>query len=230
MKKYSIVMASIVALVFAAGSFAEPEGGAPAPKPEQDAAPYHDRPSGLPEDELRDMVSTIMMVRISRSLELSDEQTVVMVKHMQEMRDSLSKLYEERDTAMDALRALAEKENATDGEINTQLQALMSIDEKRVQAKRDAFEKISSGFTTKQKAKLYITLQDFEGQLRRMMARAKEMGEDAVREKFQHWERGDGPRDPMDRPMVRQFMKDRRPGPETQEGEAPKAPEEKKAE
>jgi hypothetical protein len=35
------------------------------------------------------------------------------------------------------------------------------------------------------------------------------MGEDAIRERFRSWERGEG-HGPMDRPMVREFMKNRK--------------------
>lgn len=211
--------------VLALPAFAEPQAGDPAKKAEQSAPPRGGHPGGFPDEDLRDMVSTIMMVRVSRSLELTDEQTVIMVKHMQEMRDSLSKLYDERDKTMNALREVTAKEGATDDEINAQLQALISIDDKRLQAKKDAFDKISSGFTAKQKATLYITLQEFEGQMRKMMSRAKEMGEDVIREKFQQWNREGGPHGPMmDRPMVRQYMKERRPGPPAREGETPPPP------
>ena len=83
------------------------------PKAENQAAtqagPRHEGPGGLKDDEIRDIVSTILMVRVSRSLELSDEQTVILVKHMQEMREEVSKLYRQRDDVMTSLRALIDK-------------------------------------------------------------------------------------------------------------------------
>jgi hypothetical protein len=203
-------------LTFAVCAFSavgEPEA---APKAEaaaeQKDAPRHDNTSSIPEEDLREMVSTILMVRVSRSLELSDEQTVVMVKHMQEMRDELTKIYSERDEMTKALRELSEKEGASDDEISAKLQGLMEVDQKRAQAKRSTFEKVSAGLTPKQKAKLYLTLQEFEGQMRKMMVRAKEMGDDAIREKFQEWNRGDGQHRPAERPAVKEFMKNRRLG------------------
>lgn len=196
-----------------APAFSQPET-VPTPKDDVKAAvgeggPHHDGPGGIPDDELREMVSTILMVRVSRDLDLTDEQTVILVKHMQEMRDELSKLYEGRDVAMKALRDLVADDSATDDAINAKLQELMSIEEKRAGAKRVAFEKLSAGLTTKQKGKLFVTLQDFEMQMRKMMSRAKDMGEDAIRERFKNWERGEG-HGPMDRPMVREFLKNRK--------------------
>lgn len=208
-----------------APAFAQPEGP-PRPKDDAKAAadadgPRHDGPGGIADDELREMVSTILMVRVSRDLDLTDEQTVILVKHMQEMRDELSKLYEERDAAMKSLRELLGNEATTDEAIDAKLQELMGIEEKRGGAKRTAFEKLSAGLTSKQKGKLFVTLQDFEGQMRKMMSRAKDMGEEAIRERFRSWERGEG-HGPMDRPMVREFMKNRK-GPE--EGGAATNPE-----
>ncbi|MCC6796805.1 MAG: hypothetical protein IT366_16930 [Candidatus Hydrogenedentes bacterium] len=204
------------------------------PKPKEDVksavaedGSRHEGPGGIPDDELREMVSTILMVRVSRDLDLTDEQTVILVKHMQEMRDELSKLYEERDVAMKALRDLVANDSATDDAINAKLQELISLEEKRAGAKRVAFEKLSAGLTTKQKGKLFVTLQDFEMQMRKMMSRAKDMGEDAIRERFKNWERGEG-HGPMDRPMVREFMKNRK-GPEDG-GDAPKPENESKPE
>jgi hypothetical protein len=224
-----------IAAALAIGALAIPAVGEPdnaPPKAEHQAGtqegPRHEGQGGLKDDEIRDMVSTIMMVRVSRSLELSDEQTVILVKHMQEMREETSKLYRQRDDVMASLRAQVGNEGATDDEVNAKLQELISIEDKRHQVKKDAFDKISAGFTAKQKAKLFITLQEFEGQMRRMVQRAKEMGEDALREKIQEWNRGDGPpRGPADRPAAKQFMKNRRPGPPPAEGETPVAPETK---
>ncbi len=205
-----------------APAFAQPEGS-PKPKDEAKAAdtsgPHGDGPGAIPEEDIREMVSTILMVRVSRSLDLTDEQTVILVKHMQEMRDELSKTYQERDAAMKSLRELVENEATTDDAIDAKLKELISIEEKRSGAKRAAYEKLSAGLTAKQKGKLFITLQDFEGQMRKMMSRAKDMGEDAVRERFRSWERGEG-HGPMDRPMVREFMKNRKDSEEG--GEKPK--------
>lgn len=216
-RSVSLVVLAIV--VLAAPAFGQPPAEPPKPSADSGAGAHHfgpGGPGGIDDAELREMVSTIMMVRISRSLELSEEQTVLLVKHVQEMRDEISKVYAERDAAMKALRELVAQDNAGDAEINAKLKELVSIEERRVKAKSDAFDKASAGLTAKQKAKLYLTLQDFEGQMRRMMMRAKEMGEDAVREKLKAWERGDGdgpPFGPRDKPGLKQFMPGRRPGP-----------------
>ena len=239
MKKRMTCIAILSAALLALPAMAGPEGDAPKdgskerPAAESRDGSHHDGPSGIMDDEIRDMVSTILMVRVSRSLELTDEQTVILVKHMQEMRDEISKLYAQRDESMKSLRELLDKESVTDDELNSKLDEVVAVDEKRAAAKRETFEKVAADLTPRQKAKLYVTLQDFEGQMRRMMQRAKEMGEDALREKLQEWNRGDGPsHSGPDRPMVKQFMKNRRPGPPPADGEAPPpaAPAEAKSE
>ncbi|MBM3288763.1 MAG: hypothetical protein FJY92_01290 [Candidatus Hydrogenedentes bacterium] len=220
MRTYRVVTMLLAIALWAVPAFA----GAEAAPPADSAAPAaagparHDGPGGILDEDLRDLVSTIFMVRVSRNLELSDEQTVVMVRHMQEMRDEMSGLYNQREDVVRSLRGLVEKDGVSDADIDAKLNELMTIDQKRIEAKKSAFDKISEGLTAKQKAKLYVTLQDFENQMRKMMARAKEMGEDVVLDRMQKWERGEGPGGPpMDRPMVRQMMKNRRgaaPAPE----------------
>ena len=129
--------------------------------------------------EIREMVTTVMMVRMSRELELNDEQTVLMVRNFTTLRDHLTVLSEERDTLIGKLRE-AVKNTAPDSEIQPVLDQLMAVDGKREQARREAYEKAGTNLTVTQKAKLYIFIQDFESHLRRLVQRARELGGDKV--------------------------------------------------
>lgn len=198
-----------------AAQAAQPQN-AQAAQPAEDRKPDSDEKDRASDDEIRELVSTILMVRISRSLDLTDEQTVVLVRHLQDLRDEMSNLYRERDELVKQMRDLVDQPGVTDDELSTKLNQLISLDERRSQARRNAFEKASQGLTTKQKAKLYVTLQEFEGQMRRLVSRAMEMSEDQLKRMREEWghEVRDGVKRPGDRFDGRPGPKFRRPGPE----------------
>ena len=129
--------------------------------------------------EIREMVTTVMMVRMSRELELNDEQTVLMVRNFTALRDTLSTLSAQREASVNKLRD-AVKNNAPDAEVQPVLDQLMSLDGKREQARREAYEKAGMNLSVMQKAKLYIFIQDFESHLRRLVMRARELDGDKL--------------------------------------------------
>lgn len=138
-----------------------------------------DKFDAMNDKEIREMVTTVMMVRMSRELELNDEQTVLMVRNFTTLRDDLTALSEERDTLIGKLRD-AVKSSAPDAELQPLLDQLMVVDSKREQARREAYEKAGTNLSVTQRAKLYIFIQDFEGHLRRLVQRARELGGDKV--------------------------------------------------
>ncbi|MCC6486453.1 MAG: hypothetical protein IT364_03060 [Candidatus Hydrogenedentes bacterium] len=138
-----------------------------------------DKSDALHDKEIREMVTTVMMVRMSRELELNDEQTVLMVRNFTTLRDHLTALSEERDALVGKLRD-AVKTSAPDAELQPVLDQLMAVDSKREQARREAYEKAGTNLSVMQRAKLYIFIQDFEGHLRRLVQRARELGSDKV--------------------------------------------------
>ena len=138
-----------------------------------------DKFDAMNDKEIREMVTTVMMVRMSRELELNDEQTVLMVRNFTTLRDNLTALSEERDTLIGKLRD-AVKSSAPDAELQPMLDQLMAVDSKREQARREAYDKAGTNLTVTQRAKLYIFIQDFEGHLRRLVQRARELGSDKV--------------------------------------------------
>lgn len=150
-----------------------------------------DGPDAWKDQEIREMVTTVMMVRMSRELELSDEQTVLMVRNFSELRDKLTDLGEKRGKLIDTLRDKVDN-HAPDSEIEPLLDQLMSIDDQREAARREAFEKAGADLTVSQRAKLYIFTQDFEWHMRRLIMKAREIGGDRVKRWHDSVMNGDG--------------------------------------
>ncbi|MDZ4859208.1 MAG: hypothetical protein SGI88_09485 [Candidatus Hydrogenedentes bacterium] len=209
MKVIACVRLALAGLcVMTATAFADPEQ-----RPKPDTPQYEENSrrersdsNSMSDEEIREFVSTIMMVRISRDLKLNDEQTVLLVRHLQEMRDEMHTLFRERDHVFKEMKELAGKPEATDAELTGKLGELRLLDEKRSQAKSDVFDRASEKMTVRQKAKLYVTLQEFEWQMRRLVQRVKEMSDDELKKMRDEWGRdmGEGNKDP-----VKQLLKSR---------------------
>lgn len=238
MKPYLFLALAIVAIGIAAGPVlgqagpppapaplppgpaVQPPAPAPAPPAEPGRGGWRDRRDDGDDEDIRELVTTILMVRMTRSLELTDEQTILMVRHMEELRDAMSKVGHERDTVMKELRDVVAKDGVTDAEIDAKLKQLVALDEKRSNLRHEAFEKAGANLSPKQQAKLYINLQDFEGQMRRLIQRAKEMGSDKMMRFREEMGKPDGdmrdangpPFGGPDRPLLKQMMKNRKSG------------------
>ena len=150
-----------------------------------------EKPEEWKDQEIREMVTTVMMVRMSRELELTDEQTVLVVRHFGDLRDTLSGLDEERGKLTKALLEKAENK-APDAEIEPLLNQLMAVDEQRTAARRETFEKASANLTVPQKAKLYIFVQEFEWHMRRLIMKAREVGSDRAKRWYDSEISGEG--------------------------------------
>jgi hypothetical protein len=133
------------------------------------------------DQEIREMITTVMMARMSRELELTDEQTVVMVRDFADLRDTLSRLSDERHEVIETLRDKVDN-GAPDAEIEPLLSTLMAVDEERDAVRRETFEKAGAGLTISQRAKLYIFVQDFEWHMRKLIMKAREIGGDRVKQ------------------------------------------------
>jgi len=173
MKKSLTFMALTVFLALAVVAYAQPSGDAPAKRP-RDA---HQRGT-VPLDRLkghdaRELMETLMMVRLSEQLQLSDEQTVLMMRRHREHKKQMSELGEKRKEALKKLKDVVRGE-AGDAEIEQALSSLVAIDKETAEAKLAAFEKASDGLTPAQRAKLYVFVGEFEDQMRRLVGQVRE--------------------------------------------------------
>jgi len=132
-------------------------------------------PDGPQGKEMAQMVEQLRAARIAQELGLNDEQTVLLMRHMTEEREGLQKLHQERRELLRGLRD-AVNGGGTEKDVQTKLDALIANDQALQKSKADGFNRIGAGFNAVQRAKLYIAMQDFEGNLRQMVQRARERG------------------------------------------------------
>ncbi len=134
-------------------------------------------PEGGTEDALepdaRALLEEVMLARLMRDLGLGREEGIVLVGKLIEIRDRMRRLREQRAEAVRSLRGALDQ-NAEEGAVNEQLQALMNIDREIAAFREKAFEEASQGLTETQRAKLYITLSDLEERLRRILQQARQ--------------------------------------------------------
>lgn len=123
--------------------------------------------------DVHELVELVMMVRLSQELDLSEERTVAMVRRFQELKGRQKELGERRQKAAKELKE-AVKIQESDEVVQGKLDALMALDSELVTMRQKAFEEVSAELTTMQRAKLYVFLQEFEGQMRRLIEKARQ--------------------------------------------------------
>ena len=168
--KLSLMIALGMWMLLSAAYAQASGGGAKADPPP--AAVAHPS-SGENDSDLRSMVEAMMAARVSKQLGLNDEQTVLMMRRFSEFREELAALRKGRQEIVKALRASL-KAGEPDAQIDAKLNELVAQDAKLADVKKTAYEKAGANLTVSQRAKLYVFLNDFESDMRRMIQKARE--------------------------------------------------------
>lgn len=150
---------------------------APAQPPEKPKA-EQTREKPAAKSNMRELFEQVMIARLSKDLEFSDEETVLLVRRFIEFRDAVQIRRRERERAVRALeRAVAQEK--TD-HIDKLLADVMAFDEQLASAKRRMYEHVSEGLAPEKKAKLYLWLRDFESDMRRLLQQARKDSENTI--------------------------------------------------
>lgn len=128
---------------------------------------------GQAEEDLRDLLQQVMMARVSRSLDLNEEQTVILVRRFSEHQDAMMALRKKRHDLTRGLDEAMEKGD-NDAAINEKLEALIALDEEAAMAPKRLLDTASKGLDATQRAKLYMMLLEFEADLRNMVMKARQ--------------------------------------------------------
>jgi len=142
------------------------------PRPPRAAGPLMEQLAGMREADIRSLVETVRMVRLSRELGLTDEQTVVLVRQYNEARENGVKVQRERHELMRELRGLVSA-NAPESDIDQKLEQLIAKDREALATRLDAFEKASVPLTPAQQARLYLFMGDFDKRMRTLIETAR---------------------------------------------------------
>lgn len=187
--KKSFVLAMVTACV-AGISFAQgppPRGGdfgggrPPGPPPHQDGNFDPDRPpppGGFgrgfgPPPEAQRLIEEVMIARMSRSLELSDEQTVRLVRVFSEHRDEMDRLNDEQRELKRTLRQLSQGKEPVE-KLEETLEAMRTNEGKMLEARFKLFDEMRDGLPPEKQAKVYVFLDDFKSDIESMVHQARQ--------------------------------------------------------
>lgn len=130
------------------------------------------REKGDKVEDPRNLVETVMMVRLAEVLDLDDEQTVVMVRRLRELKETMTRMRRERGERYRELKE-ALRDGADPGGIEAKLDALLAHDRELETFKQDRLRDLSVGLSVTQRAQLYIFLCEFEDDMRHLVHRAQ---------------------------------------------------------
>jgi len=164
-----------VAVAFAQeapGSMGRPYRGGPGPgRP--------GRPGGGPpmgkdwrDSDATQLMEMVMISRMSRQLELDDEQTVLVMRRIEGLKGKVGKLRRKRGELVKALKK-GVADGVPDNEIQAPLKQLMDLDRRLAQARADLVDQCSDTLTVAQRAQFYVFLCEFETDMRKLVQRAR---------------------------------------------------------
>ena len=163
----------MIVLLAAGGTpFAQPSGPPP-PPPAEDQEAVSPAPSPEVVEDNRDMMRQVMVSRLTRDLELTDEQSLLVMRRFGELDDRQRELRQQRMSIMRKLRPVL-KQQQDEAALERLMKELESINQQSAaseQTLRSTFDGMN--LNDWQKAKLELFLNDFENQIRRIVQQAQ---------------------------------------------------------
>lgn len=142
------------------------------PPPMMDGPPPVLPLGDMQESDVREMIEMVMMAKLSRELELSDDETVLMMRRFSETKERVSELIRERSEAVKALKQILDQDAAED-ELRAALDKLMALDKELRETRVRVFDQASADLSLTQQARLYLFINEFDDQIRKLVMRAR---------------------------------------------------------
>jgi len=139
--------------------------------------------------ESRKLLEDVLMARLTRELALDETQTVLLMRHLAELRDRMTALRRERAEKLRELRQ-AVRESKDEEKIGALLDEVLALNQKQAAARDGVIHFDGFELTTWQQARLLLFLNDFEGDMNRLLRRAQERRAAGLRERPGPRERG----------------------------------------
>lgn len=184
-----LVPAVLIAFLALPSAWAQP------PESPGDAQAQVKSPAPESEEDVRELVESIRMAKLSREVGLTEEQTVLLMRRYHETRERIGRLTKTRFEQLKTLRE-AVAEGSSDDQIKLLLEQLRATDMDLMRVHQEAVAQASDGLTVTQQAKLYIFMNTFDHDMRRLVERVRRSrsGEGRSAPGEQPW------RDRLDRP------------------------------
>lgn len=125
---------------------------------------------------LRDMVETVMIAKLSTRLGLNDAQALNLVRSRTKFREDTQRLRKRRVEAAKALDDALKVSPPNKADVNAKLKNLMALDDKIASLRRRGFEDAAKNLSVVQRAQLYLFINEFENDIRQLINRARERG------------------------------------------------------
>lgn len=134
----------------------------------------------ISDTELTELIESVMAARLAKELGLNEEQTVLMVRRFSDFREQLAEMKRLRQEKLRALRT-ALREKQSDEDVEAALQDLIAHDLQTLEFRKEAYQNAAGSLSTTQRAKLYVFVSDFEGDMRKLIQQARERRQGAGR-------------------------------------------------
>ncbi len=158
---------------------AAPDPASPSPhaSPPPDGPPFGPRGEGRPgqnweDKEIKELIETIKLARLSQRLGLDDEQTVQLMRRLEGMKEKIAEAQHAHAAAVADLRELVNRE-APEAEIQAGLRRVIETELSVQQTRLKALKDVANGLDAVQAAKLYLFTQDFGKDIRELIQRAR---------------------------------------------------------
>jgi hypothetical protein len=137
------------------------------------------------EDNIRELIQVVRVWRMSREMDLSEEQALKLLMVSDKHRKTVGEMREQQQQVIDKLHEALDEENGG-SEIETLIAKVDEIDGQLAHVERDHRQKLLEGLSLEQKAKFYVFRPQFERDvrhtIRRIMERRREADEEEEEE------------------------------------------------
>lgn len=213
-KRFALTALALAMVAATATAIAQPPrgehpDGPPPPRGDErgrpDGPPPHQREGmggDLGDRDVRELVEVLRAAKCAKALGLNKEDSFRLFQAFEERKEQADALGKEHKAAMETLKKALHSE-ADDATINAAVDAVIEIENRKLQGNLDTFNKVSEGFNATQRAKLFVLLNEFDDDIRRMVHQARQRsmsGRSGDREGRRdgpppHRGPGEGPRD-----------------------------------
>lgn len=171
LERFMILLCALAVVCAAVpAAYAQP-AAAPPQEQQKRAGAAGRRP--IADKEMTELIESVMVARLAKELELNEEQTVLMVRRFSDYREQLNDLKRQRQEKLRKLRTVL-RENKPDEVVDGALQDLIAHDLKTLEFRKKAYQNAAGSLSVQQRAKLYVFVSDFEGDMRRLIQKARE--------------------------------------------------------
>lgn len=155
-----------------------PPAGMPGIQPPQAAEVQDAFPPDWKNKDVRELIEMARLAKLTREAGLNDEQTILLIRRYEEVKEQTAALGKERAEATANLRKVVES-NASDEEAEKALEILRDVDRRFAEMRIGAIERFGEGLTPMQRAKMCLGMQDFRQDMMKMIDHARERRQSA---------------------------------------------------